>query len=1020
MPSVQFGVLGPISAWSEEGDAVRVGGPRQRCVLGALLVDLGREVTVERLIDFLWDDDPPRTARSVVQVQISHLRRAFPDMIQTTAGGYLARVDPARVDLHRFRQLTTRAQAASGSEEALALWEDALACWRGHPFSGTGSETVWYTVCQPLLEERWVALTSWAECAFSLGHYTDVVTRLTPLVREDPLRERLQYLLIASLYQSGQRASALTVFHETQQHLSEELGVDPSSEVMELHQRILKDTEAVAAPSPATVDTVPLRVEPAAPPSDPEAEAAPEFVSRNDLPRDIPDFTGREGDLKNLLDLGRKRKERAEVAVVTGPGGAGKTTLAVHAAHRLDAEFPDGQFFIDLYGYNVDQDPLTVSSALGSLLRAVGVEPDAIPESVEERSALWRAMLAGRKCLVVLDNAASFAQVSPLLPAAAGSLTVVTTRQELPGLSGVQYLSLGMLGEDASLRLFSTVLGAHRVEGEYERALAVARLCGGLPLALRIIAGRMLSRPRWTFEHVEKRLSEHQRRFRELRVDGQSVEAVFELSYQSLDIPHRNAFLTLGAMLGGSIDLYGAAVLLDRDLPESDDLLQELVSVCLLDELGVDLYRFHDLIGTYARHKALQELPGFELENARLRLADHYLDMANRAAAWLGPRAHEYDTERINASRYRSEISSVAEAISWFERHQENLASAVDFYAVSEEGEKAWKLADSLWRFYASHGETELLLSTHEKALSANRSQGNQRGSAVTLIGLGIAHCLAGRFDVSLRLLVEARDILSSLGDREGEVRAYGNLVLVYERMGRFHDALSCLWTVLEYAVSVGDRHLETLQRLNISVVYHTLGECERAARFAEEALQTSSEEEHTTTRSGALRILGEINTTRGHYDQALAQLDEGLQLAQFLGVQTREIYIHNSRAVALRESGALDSAIESHLRALELGEETEQRSAEAEVRVDLGDTYTRAHRHTEAYEAHAQGLRLARERNERHIEGRALLGIGSLPEESVPADDALAHVTAAAEIFDDLGVPEAQRAREALRRLRG
>ncbi|GAA1780798.1 BTAD domain-containing putative transcriptional regulator [Streptomonospora arabica] len=1013
---VNFGVLGPISAWSNDGESLSVGGPRQRCVLGTLLMERGKEVTVDRLIEYLWDDDPPRTARSVIQVQISHLRRSFPDVIKTTAGGYMAAVEADRVDLHRFRALVERAKAAGDPAEEAVLWDDALACWRGQPFSGTGSEHLWNAVARPLLEENWSAWTSWAQCAFALHRYTEIVTRVTPLVREDPMRERLQYFLIAALYRSGQRASALAVFQECREYLAEELGVDPSPEVMELHGQILRDTEShvgrlIGAVTPSGGESAPAEQPPV------HEQRPRDFVSRNDLPRDIPDFTGRENDLDRLLALGTRDENRAEIAVVTGLGGAGKTTLAVHGAHRLADRFPDGLLFIDLYGYTVEHEPVIPAAALGSLLRAIGVQPDAIPESVEERAALWRASLTGRRVLIVLDNVANFAQISPLLAAAPGSFTIVTSRQDLPGLSGAQYISLGMLTEESSLRLFSTVLGQDRVDQEEPTARAVMRLCGGLPLALRIVAGRMLSRPRWTFEHVKQRLSEHHRMFRELRIEGHSVEAVFELSYQSLNEEQRRAFLILGVMIGGTVDLHGAAALLDCDPPEADDLLQELVSVCLFEEPSVDLYRFHDLLGSYAREKAATDLSPAEAEEARRRLADHYLDMANRAADMMGPRGHHYEIDRSSSSRYETTLTDHAQATAWFERHQDNLASAVDFYAGVGLDEQAWQLADSLWRHYANHGQTELMMSTQEKALAASRANGNVRGSAATLIGLGIAHCLAGRFSHSLDLLNEARELLETIDDERGKARVYSSLSMVYDRMGRFHEALSCIWKVFEYAVAAGDRSLEGVQRANLGAMYQVLGDYEKALELCESALKIKSEEGQYETSAQVLRVLGEVNSQLGNLDQAFSYLSEALKLAQLIGSQRDEFYIRNGMAVAQRRSGDIEAAIESHKAALQLGEEVGQHSADSEILSELGCAYAEYGDAAEARRIQEQALELARTRGERHVEGRALLRLGLLPE-AVPHDDRVTYLASAAKLFADLGAPEAQEAQAELQKL--
>ncbi|WP_235001143.1 AfsR/SARP family transcriptional regulator [Marinactinospora thermotolerans] len=1015
---MDFGVLGPIAAW-QDGKSVPVGGPRQRCVLGVLLVELGKEVTVERLIDLLWDGDPPRTARSIIQVQVSHLRRSFPGLIQTTAGGYLAQTDPDQVDLHRFRNLAARAQERGATEEAAALWEEALACWRGQPFSGTGSELLWYTVCQPLLEERWAAVAAWAEVDFALGNHVELAARLTPLVRKDPLRERLHFLLISALYRSGQRLTALSTFHEVRKALAEELGVDPGRDVMELYERMLHDHDTDPAAEAAREEPA----ETASPPG--KAETASPGLSdgqpaRNDLPRDIPDFTGREADLDRILEIGARGEERAEVCVITGPGGTGKTTLAIHAAHRLADRYPDAQLFVDLYGHTVDQEPVTARTALASLLRAIGVDPEALPDDTDERAALWRASLAGKRVLVVLDNAATSRQVLPLLSAAAGSLTIVTSRHDLAGLSGTRYVALGMLDTETSVDFFTTVLGAERVGREPDAARRVVALCGGLPLALRIVAGRMLSRPRWTFRHVEERLGQQHRRFHELRIEGQSVEAVFELSFQSLNAEQRETFLRLGLMIGGSVDLYGAAALIDRDPPDADDLIQELVSVCLVDEQGVDLYRFHDLIGAYARHRAFQELDEEEIAESRRRLGAYYLRAAQRATEWLGPRAHDYEVGEAADSRYREEWRSRSEAVDWFDKHRENLASMVSHYAESRQGRNAWQLAHALWRFYAVHGQTELWLSTHEQALDASRADNDDMGSAVTLVGLGIAHCLSGRLESALSLLEEAREIFVRLGDEAGEIRVFANLAVVYERMGRYEESAAALDRTIAYAVATGDQALEALQRTNLGGLHQAMGNLEEAVRHCEAVLRIQVEPGSMATHASALRTLGEVNTRRGDYATAREQLERALRLFLDMGDTTGEIYTRNNLGCVLRETGDIEGALAAHRLALELGEKTAQRSAEAEVLNDLAVTYARAGRYIEARSSHEEALDLARDRNERYAEAKALAGLAALPASTVPADEARSLLSEAAEIFAELGVPEAQEAAGELKRREG
>ncbi|WP_245928593.1 AfsR/SARP family transcriptional regulator [Murinocardiopsis flavida] len=998
---MKFRVLGPVSAWGS-GGRIPVGGPRQQCVLGTLLVELGKEVTAERLTELLWGEDPPRTSRSIIHVQISHLRRAFPSLIQTSAGGYVAVADPDDVDLHRFRRLVGAAHASADLAAAYSLWDEALSVWEGRPFSGIGSDRLWYALCLPLIEEHWNALTSWAESAFELGRYGTIAERLTSTVYEEPLRERLSFLLIAALYRNGDRAAAMSAYHSLRERLADELGVDPGPEIVALYQEMLSEPDRQEAPQP--------------PVQRPRAALGTGEPVRNDLPRDIPDFAGREADLAWLLDVAADDSDQAVVRVVTGPGGAGKTTLAVHAAHRLAARYPDGVLFIDLYGFAVEREPLSAAAALGRLLRAIGVEPDAVPDSTDERAALWRALLAGRRTLIVLDNAVGFNQVDPLLAATPGSLTLITTRHDLPGLNGVGHLSLGMLDESAAVALFTAVIGADRVAGEEDAALAVARLCGGLPLALRIVAGRMATRPRWTFAHAARRLSEEHLRMRELEADGRSVRAIFELSFQTLTGPQREVFLTLGMMIGSSIDLYGAAALLDMRPDDADDAVQELVSVCLIEEKGVDLYRFHDLLGVYARERALAELPAGTVADARRRLSGHYLATAQRASDWLGWRRHEDAADRTPDSRYDDDpVPNRDRAISWFDTHQQNLASVVDHFAEHDDSERAWRMADSLWRYYAFNGQTDLWYATHEKALAASRAQSNDIGRAVTLVGLGIANCLSGRFALAVRNLQEARRVFVGVGDREGEIRVLANLGMVYEREGRFRDALDVLGEVVEHSVATGDRLLETQHRANLAMLFQVQGDTAQTVTNCEIVLDTGGDERYAEHWALASRTLGEIKGAQGEAAESLRHLEYALVLFDRLGNQTGEIYTRNSIAVTLRESGDLDAAIEAHRYALELGEKTAQHSADAQIRNALAATYERAGRVSDARSSYEHALRLAHERGERYAEAAARFGLALLPDTG--AADAAALLTRAAETFAALGVPEADRARAELDR---
>ncbi|PRY01610.1 AfsR/SARP family transcriptional regulator [Allonocardiopsis opalescens] len=1014
---MEFGVLGPVQAW-QDGRPIEVGSPKQRCVLGLLLVDLDREVPLDRLVDAVWGDKPPRNARGGLQVHISHLRNVLPaDTIKTTPGGYLASVDPEAVDLHRFRRRVAEARGSDEPETAAALWDEALECWRGDPLSGVGSDLIDHSVREPLLEERWEAVEARAGALLRVGRYREVISDLTRMTGEQPFRERLHVLLMAALQRGGQRAAALEVFRRARQIFIDELGIEPGRELVELHGQILQDDPGLVGVSPAVGrgdDGA------AGAPAEPGEAAAPDvdFDDRNDLPRDTPDFTGRQEALTTLLRVAERGAERAEVCVISGPGGVGKTALAVHAAHRLADRYPDGRFFIDLYGHSAGREPMTILAALGTLLRALGVKPQSVPETVDERAALWRALLNDRRVLVVLDNAASSAQARPLLPAAVGSLVLVTSRNDLSGLVGARYLSLDMLRSSTATAMLTAILGAERVEAEPEAVRHVVELCAGLPLALRIVAARMLSRPRWSFARVAERLKDQRRRFDELRADDQSVAAVFALSYQSLNPAQQRAFLLLGLMIGTSIDDYGAAALLGVDPRRADQILQELVSVCLLNEEAADRYRFHDLIGTYAWQQALEQIAETERETALRRLSDYYLSTARKAAELLDPQVHSYELDIRSTPPYEPVLSDVADAVSWLDEQREIISALIEFAAAHRRPRLAWQVAYAFWRYCFIKGYTDLWLNTHQRALAVTRAEKDDQGSAITLVSLGVAWYLSGRVDTALDSLNDGLDVFRSLGDEIGQARAHINLAGVFERMGRYADAVHVSEQALVWMRSTGDRRREAMLLGNISHLNYLLGNYREAVSYSHAALDIEIPG-WASTRPRALRTLGAVSVRTGDYDAARRHLESALEMFDDLGDPAGEAFTRSHLGVVQRELGDLDAAVKSHLAALEACERSAQRVAEADVLNELGATYARAGRFTEAQESHERALLLARGRQERYAEGYAVLGLGRLLSMSGEIAKAEPLLREALETFAELGVPEAAEARVELEGLR-
>jgi tetratricopeptide (TPR) repeat protein len=698
------------------------------------------------------------------------------------------------------------------------------------------------------------------------------------------------------------------------------------------------------------------------------------------------------------------------VCVVSGQGGTGKTATVVRAAHRLAEHYPDGQLFVDLHGFTQGAAPLEPPTALSVLLRAVGTTPAAIPKSPVARAAGWRATVAGRRQLVVLDNAARAEQVEPLLPATPGSLTIVTSRNDLATLPGTRRLPLGRLGVEESLALLAAIVGRPRVAAEPEAAARVARYCGGLPLALRIVAGRMATRPSWGFAHVVRRLRDEPRRLQELRDLEHNIATVFDMSVQALAEDQDAVFTRLGTMLGGSIDLHGAAAMLGLDTLEADDHLQALVGAHLVDEVEPDHYRLHDLTRVYARSRAEDTLAADTRGRLRDRLADYYLLAAMNASEWLGPRSHDHDRPE---ARFRPPAwEDRSEVLHWFEVNRENLAAAEEHLAAAR-APKAWHLAQSLWRWYAHQGETELWLQTHHAALAASRERADDRGTAVTLTGLGIAHYLAGDLDQARLTLEEARGRFSELGDRVGIRRALGNLGIVYERLGLLRRAAEVYERVLVMDDGTGCTATAMRARVNLAVAHAGLGEFARAREHCAAVLADGGE---SVMHANALRTLGEIDARTGEPALAEGQLRRALRMYQDLGDLPGSTYTHSGLAVLHRLRGDITAAEEAHRTALELSESSGLRGAEAELRTEFGLTLAQAERYAEAAEQLHRALRLAQETGQRHVEGRALLALGRLPEPQMEPAQGQKYLEQAAALLDELEVPEAEEAHRALK----
>ncbi|EST39464.1 hypothetical protein N566_01835, partial [Streptomycetaceae bacterium MP113-05] len=615
---LRFAVLGPVLAWRGEAQ-LATGSPQQKALLAALLLHSGRTATAERLIDGLWGEEPPDQAKAAVRTYASRLRKALgpeAEHLVSESGGYALRVREAGAQLDldvaaEYAERAERAEAAGDPDAARRLYDAALEQWTGESLAHVPGP---YAQTQRTRLEEWrLGLTEHGlGLDLKVGCHTEAVSELTALTAAHPLRERLRELLMLALYRSGRQAEALAVYADTRRLLADELGVDPCPELAELQRRILEADEDLTLPEGGPA----------------ESGTGREISRPAQLPATVPDFTGRAGLVAELgEELGTAEGTVMAVSAVAGIGGVGKTALAVHVAHATREHFPDGQLYVDLQGAGpAAADPEAV---LGAFLRALGTPDAAVPDGVEERAALFRSRLAGRRVLALLDNARDAAQVRPLLPGAEGCAALITSRTRMVDLAGAHLVDLDVMSPEEAMTLFTRIVGRDRVESERQAAMDVVAACGFLPLAIRIAAARLAARRTWTVSVLASKLADERRRLDELQAGDQAVKATFELGYSQLDSGQAHAFRLLGLADGPDISLHAAAALLALGPDDAEDVLESLVDTSLLESAAPGRYRFHDLVRLYARQCAERdEQSACRREAALSRLLDFYLATA--------------------------------------------------------------------------------------------------------------------------------------------------------------------------------------------------------------------------------------------------------------------------------------------------------------------------------------------------------------------------------------------------------
>ena len=928
---MRFGLLGPLELVGEDGAAVPVDGARLRVLLAALLLQANTPVSADVLADAVWDGAPPPAAARTLRSHVGRLRRVLgPQAGRLVARepGYLIRVAPTELDLREFERLC---QAAGTALREMA-WRSAadaaagaLSLWRGQPLLDVPSEPLRDSVVPRLEWLRVQALEDRAEAGLHLGQHERLIADLHEMVTAHPLRERSRGQLMLALYRSGRQAEALAAYQEARKALVRGLGTEPGPELRNLHKRILSGDGDLAAPLPSAA---------------PAPKSAPGPTGPRQLPAAARHFTGRRSEL-DLIIKPPGPSQSADVpggtvviSAIDGMAGIGKTTLAVHAAHRLAEDFPDGQLFIDLHGYTQGRRPRTAVQALTWLLRALGVPPEQIPNEHEQAAALYRQRLAGTRTLIVLDNAATEAQVRPLLPGGGTCLVLITSRRRLKALNATYTLSLDLLSAADAVALLRVVAGADRIPADDRLLGEVADLCGHLPLALRIAAAMLRHRPTWTLEHLVGLLRDQRQRITALSDGERDLSGVFDLSYRSLDEPHRALFRRLGLIPGPDLDPYAAAALLQVDPTAAARLLEDLVDHNLLLSHCPGRYRLHDLIRAHARTLTTTD-PAPDRDTALNRLLHYYAHTAHLASIPITRRPPTTPGSPVPA--YTPALPGPEAARTWLRTERDNLEAAHTHAHTHQLHEHTIALAAGLAEILRTDGPYTRALTLHQTAADTAEHHAHPTTHANARTDLGIIRRLTGDLAGAQHDLTRALQIHRTTGDHHGEADALTELGRTQGLAGAPTEAGDNFARALELYRTTGDRHGEADALADLGIMRRAVGDPTGAQHALGHALQIYRTLDDHHGEADALTELGRARALTGDLPGAQDALAQALQYYRATGHHHGEAYVLTNLGTVRRQAGDLTEAHDLLTRALEFYRAIGYHLGEAEALANLG-----------------------------------------------------------------------------------
>ncbi|MFF5235387.1 BTAD domain-containing putative transcriptional regulator [Dactylosporangium sp. NPDC000521] len=1001
---MEYFVLGPVEVRSAAHEPVALGPPLQVHLLALLLTNPGTVFSTDQIIEELWPVQPPKSAASNIRTYVWSLRRILGR--PGTAGsrvvggtrGYRLLVDNDIVDTALFDRMSHEGYAKLHGNDgagALEAFENALALWRGVPFQDLPVNGTLLSSRTRLEDRRLTLVEEIADLYLQADRHSEIIDRLRDHIAVDPLRERPWGQLMTALYHAGRKAEALAAYRQLHKRLSGDIGVEPTAEIQALHRRILHGDlpRTVRVHGPTTIRTEGMPANDVSP----VAERQDATPHPQQLPPDVPGFVGREPEL-DALD--RLLYSAMRMAVICGMPGLGKTALTVHWAHRVSHAFPDGQLYVDLRGHGPGS-PMPPLEALTHLLESLGMSPHRVPPDQHRATGLFRSAVANKRVLLLLDNAISADQVRPLLPGSPTTCVIVTSRERLAGLvarEGVQQIDLPALSQDHAMTLLARLLDPARVAAEEPSAQELARLCGTLPLALRIAAATINRQSKSPIADLVERLYASSR-LTTLKIhdDPQSaIDAAFDSSYAVLDPHLQQVFRALYLLPVRDFTANAVAALMALPAADVQDALRRIEDAHLAEALGDDRYTMHDLVREYAGRLSALDSPE-ERVAAVARVQGWYLRKTEAAARALYPQL-----VRLPVTIGENDQIDGPAAVQWLAAEHRNLVMVATDAAGTASPEVTWLLSSTLRGQFMSCRDTTAWLNVAREALTAATAHANVQAQAAAHHSLGLAYNCIGDFGSAIDHCTRATELAAQIGWRELRASALLALGVCHSYRGQTTQAIAHLTLSLRLNRSLGNVSSTAIALNNLGTIDILRGRLAGAEARLNESLRLHRQAATRRGAASALINLGVVARHRGDLIRARAGLAEAgeiyrqlsdvegeakavreLAMVELLSKRTAEALVHaraalaavrpigdlHAEALALHTLGTIRArlgndrlAMSYYQRSLRLGQRADSRQATVAALVSLAELYHRQGHHDLAYKHAEQAVPLAQQ----------------------------------------------------------